>query len=558
MSLTTPRHRRLAVSRSGSPLPTYEAATSRDPVACAARYLRREDLFSCALVCRVWRRAVDEELWGYPTLCFGFGEKTPLTSFLLFLRVLPVVHPARRARVHTMRLERCVAGLYTTLPETWFADLLRLLPGLHRLSARGLPFLDRRSLRADAEHHALHTLDISNLTNTTAASLVSLFARTPALRVLDLSHTVGAGHADVLRCIGTQLQNLRSLALRSLSLTDDAVGILARSVQVRLERLDVADNLLTDGVVDHLLDWCFMPPDFAVAVDNNDIIPEPHDEEKGVQGLRHLHVAGNRLTATGIHRLLASTRLRTLDVGAVYTPTPRARRDSIVTLVTAITQYGFRRLQNLRIHTSFILLDARATTDGITTATLLSTRRLPSLTTLTLTNVPAVTADGTFVTSLQGLLDSLTASSVKTLVLEVGGESDGGEFLADADSDTAAFFDRANGDFSFFEDEKSGPVAGGGSIATYETAEVAVVDVVRRWREDCRRRGSVWSGNDKSPGNLDYPEKLRAVNGEMFCGSDGFRKTRCADSCGPCQPPLQNEHENEGGIGLCSYPSHWI
>ncbi|KAK6353188.1 hypothetical protein TWF696_005174 [Orbilia brochopaga] len=522
---------------SSSPLPTYEAATSRDPIVCIAPYLRREDLFNCALVCRAWRRALDDELWGEPALCFGFGEKSPLTSFLLFLRALPLVHPARRSCVHTLSLEQCIAGLYTTLPERWFSDLLRLLPGLQRLLAPSLPFLDHRSLLADASmpaHYSLHHLDISGLTNTTAKSLVSLLERTPALAVLDLSRTAGAGHADVLRAIGRSLQMLKSLKLRSLRLTDEAVGVLARGVQVRLERLDVTGNLLTDGVAAHLLDWCFMPPEFAVAVNSEmhaQQLPAAHDSDDesdaefgdeeawmtartlrrrepvasaatmnlapADKGLTHLHIAENRITARGVQQLLCSTRLRTLDCGAVYTPPTSTLHATMNTLVTSLTQYGFRKLRNLRIDRAAVL-GARDT--DIPAAELLDPQRLPRLKTLALTDVPAATTDALFIASLRGLLDGLTApsgtSSLKMLVLEIVSAADSTSFCADVDTDTRTFFDRANDDFSFFADEKSRPVAATSSSRNHsiEEVEVATVDVVQKWREASRRQGRWWSG----------------------------------------------------------------
>ncbi|KAF3926126.1 hypothetical protein ABW21_db0200024 [Orbilia brochopaga] len=506
-----------------NPLPTYEAATARDPIACIARYIRREDLFNCVLVSRAWRRALDDELWGEPARCFGFGEKSRLTSFLLFLRVLPFVHPKRRSCVHTLSLEQCITGLYTTLPELWFSDLLQLLPGLRRLLAPGLPFLDHRSLLAAASspaHYSLYRLDISGLTNTTAKSLVSLLERVPALAVLDLSRTAGAGHADVLCAICGSLPSLKSLKLRSLKLTDEAVGTLARAVQVRLGRLDATGNLLTDAVVGHLLDWCFMPPDFAVAVNVSEMQPllpaheledesdaEFGDEEAWMtarrepiypditapidRGLTHLHIADNRVTAKGVSQLLCSTRLRTLDCSSIYTPATSTRRDSINTLVTALTQYGFRKLRNLRIDRTAVLLDAH----GITALELLDPQRLPGLRTLALTNIPAATTDARFVASLRRLLDELPAGSLKTLVLEVTSADDADGTMFAADTDTRTFFDAANDDFSFFEDEKSGPVADSNITIEEEVKEVAILDVVAEWRERCHRQHRWWSGS---------------------------------------------------------------
>ncbi|KAF3940131.1 hypothetical protein ABW19_dt0210578 [Dactylella cylindrospora] len=263
-----------AASQSGS-LPSYEAATSHNPIPIFAAYVRREDLFNCSLVCRAWHEAFEDEIWGEPAACFGFGEKNPLIA------------SSTRSKVHTLSLEKVTASIYTSLPDIWFSNFLVLLPELRRLLLPTIPFVDHNSLlskptiKGDLPHYNLYHLNISNLTNTTSKSLVALFTNlTPGLAVLDLSRTNSAGHPDVLRTIGSQLRNLKSLKLKWLKLTNDQIRILARGVQVRLERLDLTGNILTDDIARDLLDWCFMPPEFEEVFNgSNQQVPAAHESD---------------------------------------------------------------------------------------------------------------------------------------------------------------------------------------------------------------------------------------------------------------------------------------
>ncbi|KAF3927012.1 hypothetical protein ABW20_dc0110660 [Dactylellina cionopaga] len=552
-------------------LPSYEAATSYDPVSIIAIYIRREDLFNCSLVCRAWHDVINDELWGEPAASFGFGEKNPLgvstNAFLLFLKALPRAPPSTRSGVHTLNLEKCLASIYTSLPDTWFSNLLVLLPELRRLLLPGISFLNhgsllsRPSIKGYLPHQNLYHLNISSLTNTTSKSLVALFTNlTPELKVLDLSRTNSAGHPDVLRAIGSQLRNLRSLKLRWLKLSDGAISLLARGLQVRIERLDVTGNLLTDAVASDLLDWCFMPPEFEVAVDNNnsgsDIrIPTVHesdeesdaefgDEEEwltakklqrretrslgislpdaygnippaaGDKGLMHLHVSNNKITSYGIWKLLNSTRLRTLDCGTIQPRQPSAysRRKAIKEVTTAITYYGFRKLRNLRIDPDALLINKYS---GCEEADLLDISKLPRLKTLALTNIPSSTTDTSFVRSLTKFLNGLLSAgdtNLRAVVLEIV-ESEYSEMrfydvgTPVTGSDTMAFLENSRDDFSFFEDEKDIPSTGftGGTGSRKDDGkeevshqeEINTLDVIREWREGSRREGRSWKGSIK-------------------------------------------------------------
>ncbi|KAK6525032.1 hypothetical protein TWF281_011919 [Arthrobotrys megalospora] len=543
--------RHFEVADPGS-LPSYEDATSHNPIVIIAPYIRREDLFNCALVSRAWNDAINSELWGEPAECFGFGEKNPLTSFLLFIKALPHTSHSALSRVHTLNLEKCIASIYTSLPDTWLSNLLILLPELRRLLLPGITFLDhaslvgRPSIKGYLPHHNLYHLNISNLTNTTSTSLVKLFTNlTPGLRVLDLSRTIGAGHPDVLQAVGS-LRNIRSLKLRWLKLSDRSIELLARRLQVRIERLDVTGNLLTDDLARYLLDWCFMPPEFEVAVGNtssNIRVPVAHesddesdaefgDEEEwmtakklqrrelrafevslpdtegnlppaGDKGLMHIHISNNKISYHGVCQVLNSTRLRTLDCGTVLQCLNTPRRNAVKEIATAITYYGFRKLRNLRIHRDAVLLGRHS---GCKDTDLLEISRIPRLKTLALTNVPA-TADSEMLSSLLNFLTKLPETNLKTLVLEMEEPKPEEMGFYDitaplAEGDTQAFFEMSKDDFSFFEDERSVPSRnknGNGKLPPARKAvqevEIGTLDIIREWRKKSRQEGRGWKGN---------------------------------------------------------------
>lgn len=54
--------------------PTYEAATSRDPLGLIAPYVRRQDLFAAALVSRRWSAAFAPRIWERPDRLWVFGD----------------------------------------------------------------------------------------------------------------------------------------------------------------------------------------------------------------------------------------------------------------------------------------------------------------------------------------------------------------------------------------------------------------------------------------------------------------------------------------------------
>lgn len=62
-------------------LPTYEAATNRDPLTLIAPYVRRQDLFSGSLVNRQWRDAFMKEIWEHPDQLWELGDRPVLSTY---------------------------------------------------------------------------------------------------------------------------------------------------------------------------------------------------------------------------------------------------------------------------------------------------------------------------------------------------------------------------------------------------------------------------------------------------------------------------------------------
>jgi hypothetical protein len=358
-------------------LPTYEAATTRDPLPLISRYLRREDVFAASLVSHSWRLALMPIIWETPHRYWGLGERSELSaylpptsaegstdscaaSFLLFLRTIShLPEPIYYTRI--LSLETVRASIYTTLPAKWLSDILTKFPHLRVLTLSDFPFFDHASLVVTdglQPHHKLRQLKASSY-NCTTAGLCTLLRKLPALSTLDLSSCDGANHASTLQAIA-QLHSLHTLALRDLKLDDAAIAKLCKSVGTRLRSLDLRGNLLTDATASNLLDWSFAPPSYM-------------SEEIAVveEGLTHLRIADNQFSMAGAVALVKSTRLVTFDFGS-----PKTREDPLQ-LVPALSMYAYSTLRTLRI-THRVVMSPQG----------LRRRMLRRLKTLVLTAVP--------------------------------------------------------------------------------------------------------------------------------------------------------------------------
>ncbi|KAF8241970.1 RNI-like protein, partial [Wilcoxina mikolae CBS 423.85] len=395
-------------------LPTYEAATTRDPIPLISRYLLREDVFAASLVSHNWRLALMPILWEEPHRYWGLGERSELTSFLLFLRTISRL-PEPIYYTRTLSLETVRASIYTTLPAKWLSDILTKFPLLRVLKLSDFPFFDHASLVvADGlqPHPELQQLKASSY-NSTAAGLCTLLQKLPGLLSLDLSSCNGANHTSTLQAIA-QLHSLHTLALRDLKLDDVAAVTLCKAVGTRLRSLDLRGNLLTDATASNLLDWSFAPPSY---MSEEIVVPE--------EGLTHLRIADNRFSMAGAVALVKSTRLVTFDFGSPKT------REGVLQLVPALSMYAHSTLRTLRI-THRVVMAPQG----------LRRRMLRKLKTLVLTAVPEWAPSGDVKALLEFIATTRMEEGDSLEILEL-------EMVTGAEAEDVGGV--LEGEFSFFD-----------------------------------------------------------------------------------------------------------
>lgn len=386
-------------------------------------------------------------------------------KFLLFLRTLSTTADARE-HARELSLKNVRLSVYSQLPSKWLAQVLLRLPGLQSLALSAFPLFDHAALLAVAPHShtGLLTLCATACTNTTAPALTHLLARLPYLVNLDLSGTSGASHPSVLAHIAT-LRCLRCLSLRSLRIDDAALAPLVRGLGTQLWKLDLGGNLLTDKTVGLLLDWSFAPPEYYTHTSacDDDAAPPPPPSS----GLSHLRISANRISATGVQRLLKSTRLETLDVGA-------GSKDGVAGVAAALETYAWRNLRTLRVDSAIVFQGDWPS-------------RVGALRTLVLCAVP-VAASRRFADTLLGMMAALENSGVDVLEMEMDNVAVG---LYSSSSGAVG----ARADFSFFS---GNPEEGEGSSSWMgegtDEAEVDVLTQVAEYRKRCRDTGSGWKG----------------------------------------------------------------
>lgn len=509
----------LVTGDDGNVLPTYEAATNRDPLTLIAPYARRADLFSASLVSRQWREAFMKEIWEHPDRLWELGDRpvlstycilppppkviylyiyiihanptSPAAKFLLFLRTLSTT-PHARPHARSLSLAGVQASIYSTLPAKWLSQVFLRLPDLQCLALSSFPFFDHSSLSAISPpaHANLQTLYATACTNTSASSLTHLLSLLPHLVNLDLSGTNGAAHPSTLSLIATQLPLLRCLSLRELKLDDAALSTVIRGLGTRLRKLDVAANLLTDATVAQLLDWSFAPPEYYT---HTSTCPTTESPDVGAsRGLTHLRIAANGISSRGVQELLKSTRLETLDVGAGPTHG----------VAPALALYAWNNLATLRIGCSIVLHGLRP-------------GGLKALRNLVLCKVP-VAAQRRFTEALVALVRGLEQTGVEVLELEMETGAAGEDIGMYSSSGGGA----AAADFSFFSgDPREGE---GGSSWMGEGGadgggEVDVVEAVGAFRKRCRETKSGWGGKIRVVRDLGGRGSIeRGIGGERW------------------------------------------
>ncbi|KAF2157453.1 hypothetical protein K461DRAFT_218799 [Myriangium duriaei CBS 260.36] len=340
--------------------PSYEAATVVDPWALVAPFLDRKALLVVVRVCSSWHRTFTPYLWGNPAA--HFREQFNSEKFLL---LLPTVRNVVRRYIHTIYLPHALAE--EAHHQAWLHDLLVQLDRLQALIVRSQPSLDHEALLTfrQAPSFTLRLLDVSYCRNATPVGLSDAFDKMQQLLYLDMSGTYAAKDHRVLRQL-SRLAGLKVVKLRSVSLNDADFQVLAASVQTRVRSLDVRQNKLTDASARHLTELCY-PADrrsrssrmlqayeastFEASLRQalaSQFSPRLAFEDGSDVGITHLYISDNRLSATGIAKLLAENQLHVLDAGFQGgTLTHNANTQ-------ALSKSGSEFLNTLRIDHSFV------------------------------------------------------------------------------------------------------------------------------------------------------------------------------------------------------------
>jgi hypothetical protein len=191
--------------------------------------------------------------------------------------------------------------------------------------------------------YQLRLLDASNCNNLTPQALAGALKLFPGLVYLDLSGTTSARYQDVLSSFAF-LPALQILKLQRLWLTDDDVSSLVRIVGRNLRSLDLRQNRITDrGIKEliqnsirassHLPDGRRSPPRLNTKLQQ---ILESEAQEEHIrrrltsgfgtdlgiehssgQGITHLYVSGNEVSAAGASGLIRCKQLRVIDLGDI-------------------------------------------------------------------------------------------------------------------------------------------------------------------------------------------------------------------------------------------------
>lgn len=265
---------------------------------------------------------------------------------------------------------------YTSLPRGWLSSILALLPNLRSLIISNTEVLNHESVgHVVEEHKALRLLTIKGCPNLTSRALVKILSCTTNLYYLDVSNTGGLGISGVFEAI-SELRKLGILRLYGLGLKDDDILNMSRFIldlratstavsPQSLQCLDLRDNRLTDRIADTLTrlgealpsaeepppydadalsevesgkfiqapdgGWsAFFEPRIVLRTSSPGLLDRQEDVIKRVrhpdfkspiesgllgQGLTHLYLSSNKITASGISSLMKCLPLQLLDCG---------------------------------------------------------------------------------------------------------------------------------------------------------------------------------------------------------------------------------------------------
>ncbi|KAL9101924.1 MAG: hypothetical protein Q9163_002862 [Psora crenata] len=259
-------------------LPSYEAATARDPWQLVADTIQPDSLCALMRVNRKLHRTCLPILWGNPAAHFFEDtddslpehEAKVVVALTRFLRALRWVRLSVREMTHTLCLPPPVAELHGGPGPEWLRDILEQLPKLQSLIVSRLPCFDHKALLAlrspthlrgattsiPCTKFPLRLLVAAGCRNATSKGLVEALDHFPDIAYLDLSNTLAARDRCVLARLSA-LSSLHVLKLRGVHLRDEDLIVLAEAVGIRLRSLDVRANQLTDRSIRALLSFCF-------------------------------------------------------------------------------------------------------------------------------------------------------------------------------------------------------------------------------------------------------------------------------------------------------------
>jgi hypothetical protein len=506
-----------------------------------------------------------------------------------FIRALPKARLELRSLVHTLKFSSIKKSDYDLEMTSWLADVLNLLPNLQSFIAQGLPSLDHRSLQIltnRARHKSLRgqvtsfnvrLMDASQCQNVTPQGLIDVIPLFANVLYLSLSYTpsVRDGHVlDALR----NLQGLQILKLRGVGLRDDDVARLAKAIKLRVRSLDVRDNRITDEGAKALLRECLLTddsdhgrsarPNMADPLDNEDFesyilhtfttkfADRLWIEDTPAQGLTHLYISGNSLTAGCVNEIARTGRLHVLDVGnltkdypaePLYRSEPASQSPGLEHLPSTLLKHAAATLTLLRIDHILISVivnsDLRSSFNPLNLRTLIFTGVPSSSTTADVANaiiefivICAAEAQRAWAQALDDYAlppgrrsDNAAVThaaeqrfALRRIVLEIASMRDFDDFTArnlDAhdgrttlsmteDRDSEAFWAASDADFSFFGDENSAssrPSPRTSSLARSKATTAPQFDTVNMVAAFRRDRGLAFRRQRASSPGCDSP-----------------------------------------------------
>ncbi|KAI5804271.1 hypothetical protein EDC01DRAFT_760381 [Geopyxis carbonaria] len=286
------------------PPPTYETATSRDPLPLLAPYLTLSSLPDCILVSKAWKAAFTPALYAAPHKLFDVCRtRSAFTSFTLFLRTVNTATKALPTTTLVLSGAQLGDSIFTALPRTWLASLLAVLPALTSLHCIDLAFLSHAALTAPyAAHTSLIELSLVACTNATSTGLVSLLTHLPNLQNLSLSATPPEPTGALLYAL-IALPIKRLGLSHSPSLTSPLLAPLLISLGTRLHALDLSGTAITAETLETLSLHATAPPSYS--------------NTTPAQGLQRLRIAATPASVTAIPTTLNLTHL---DLGCATAP----------------------------------------------------------------------------------------------------------------------------------------------------------------------------------------------------------------------------------------------